>query len=464
MNLKRTAASYTIIDVVSNVIAVAGLWLLIRHISVTAFGLTDLLRTLQVSLVPLVSLNALMSAGRFYFEARDDAERRQILGTALMMQMAAGFVAAGVVVLGQPAAARFLHPSLTMDVALVVALGVPATGMVAALTQAVVLRGSVGGYAALTLSQSLLNLGAVLICVVWWGGGVREYFVGLLAGAWVTAAGGLIAQRRAFAFGWTLPSPRKYIRLGGPYTIAGGIQYTYVLLVRVVLVRLGAGEALGFYAFAERLQQPLTVVVAAVGRSWVPWLLREPAPALTAPRLAARDLNGMVLVVLTALVTFLPELIAILGGTRYDAVYPVAVLLLVGNWIYFLGDWLVSAGLFVSKQSHHAIWIYLLAYGSAAAFSLVAVARWGSVGAALSSLAASTMVFVAMFAVSRTVWPVDLGLGHLLPGSAVGIGLGIIAGALVPLPFKPLVFAIELAGLHLLRLLPLRLRLAPTAS
>jgi hypothetical protein len=67
MNLKRTAASYTIIDVVSNVIAVAGLWLLIRHISVTAFGLTDLLRTLQVSLVPLVSLNALMSAGRFYF-------------------------------------------------------------------------------------------------------------------------------------------------------------------------------------------------------------------------------------------------------------------------------------------------------------------------------------------------------------------------------------------------------------
>jgi O-antigen/teichoic acid export membrane protein len=464
MTPRRVAASYTLIDVASNVVAVAGLWLLVRHLSVTTFGLTDLLRTLQVSLVPLVSLNAFMSAGRSYFEAGDDTERRRILGGALLVQLAAGVVGAGLVVLGQPLAARFLHPSLTKDVALVVAAGLPATGVVTALTQTVVLSGSVRAYAAITLTQAVLNLGAVLVCVVWWNGGVRAYFVGLLAAASVTAIGGLIAQRRAFALRGAVVSPRAYLRLGGPYTVAGAIQYVYVLFVRIVLVRLGSGEALGFYALAERLQQPLTVVVAAVGRSWVPWLLREPAPTLIAPRGAARDLNGMVLVVLTALVMFLPELIAVLGGTRYDAVYPVAVLLLVGNWLYFLGDWLVSAGLFVAKQSHHAIWIYLLAYGGAAALCLATVPRWGSVGAAVSAVVASTMIFVAMFVVSRAVWPVDLGLANLLPGSAVGIAVGILAGALVPLPFKPLVFAIELAGLHRLRLLPLRLRLAPSAS
>lgn len=456
MNLKRIAMSYTVIDVAANVIAVAGLWLLIRHMSVTAFGLADLLRTVHVSLVPLLSLNAFMSAGRFYFEAADEVERRRVLGGALTLQVLAGVVGGALVMLCQPLAARFLHASLTADVMVVVALGVPVTAIVAALTQAVVLRGSVRAYAGLTLTQSILNLGAVVVCVVWWQGGLRAYFVGLVVAASVTALGGMVAQRRAFALGaWV--SPRRYLALGGPYTVAGAIQYAYVLFIRVVLVRLGSGEALGFYAVAERLQQPLTVVVAAVGRSWVPWLLAEQTSTRPAPRAAARDLNGLVLIVLTALVTFLPELIAVVGGARYGPVYPVALLLLVGNWVYFLGDWLVSAGLFVAKQSRHAMWIYLLGYGSAVLVSLVAVPRWGSVGAAASALTASTVLFIAMLTVSRVIWPVDLGLGYLVPASAVGIAIGIIAGAFVPFALKPLVFAGELVGLHLLRLLPLRL-------
>lgn len=453
MGLRRIATSYTVADVCANVLAVVGMWLLIRYLSMTDFGVSDLLRAVQGSLVPVLSLNVFMSAGRFYFEAHDDVQRRRILGGALTVQSLAGLVGAALIVLCQPLGQRFVHAGITPSLGWLVAMSVPPTAVVMALSQTAILKGSVGAYAAITMCQGILNVTGIVVLIVWKGGGIADYFLGLLVAAWITAVGGYLVYHRHFQLGWHLRPLRAYIHLGAPYTAAAGIQYAYVLFIRIALIRLASAQALAFYAVAERLQQPLTVVVAAVGRSWVPWLLQARRPAETVRR-AARDLNGMVLIVAAGTIVFLPEVITVLAGSRYAGVSTTAFILLCGSWVYFVGDWIVSAGLFIAKESRWVPLIYLGAYATGALLAILVVPWAGSVGAAASACASSVLLLLAMAAVARRVWPVDVALRHFVPASLLALATAAATGAFVPLALKPLVLVLLLGLMYVARVLP----------
>lgn len=449
-----TATAYIAADAASSLIAFVGLWVLVRHLSVEEFGLADWLRTAGVSLTPLISLNVFASASRFYFETADGDRRRRVLGTGLTAQCAASILGGLLLMACQPLIQRFVYAGLTPGLVSLVAMSLPPMAVVAALAETAVLKRSVLRYVGLTAGQSLLNLVAVLVFVVWRRGGLAGYLLGLLGAATATAAAGSALTARDFRPGWFHGRFRAYVTFGGPYTLATATQYGYMVLLRTALVRLASPQALGLYAIAERVQQPLTMAAAAVGRTWVPWLLSEPRSSDAGLREAARRLNGIVLLVLSGLLLFMPQILVFVGGARYGPAYTAAVLLLVANWLYFVGDWLVSAGLFVSKRIYHAAWVFLLAYGIAAALAVSVVPVLGSAGAALSVLTASVIILTAMTALGRVIWPVDLGLGRLLGGSLLTIAVVALAAVGFSLALKLMFFAALVAAFYVMGWLP----------
>jgi hypothetical protein len=104
--------------------------------------------------------------------------------------------------------------------------------------------------------------------------------------------------------------------------------------------------------------------------------------------------------------------------------------------VHFLGDWIVSSSLAVAKETGHRIVVHVVAVAVAVPVGFVAVARWGSAGAALSMLVASTMTLIGMLVVSARAYPLKYGLPRLLPASAVVIACAIVASAQVDVATK----------------------------
>lgn len=453
--LARLVVNYSAGDAMATLLNLAGVVVVVRAISVEQFGLADVLRTAQWFLASLLGLNVFESASRFYFDSPDREEQRRILGGGLAVQLLSGFVATGVLLLLSNLGQGFLGLRLEGRTVWLAALGIPANNLVMVLVQTTVIRGRVGLYGILVVLQAALSLTGIALFVVWLRLGLDGYLLALLLGATLTGLMGYLLQSEQYRWNWPVGPLRAYLRFGGPSMISELIQYGFGLYIRVLLLRLASPVAVGWYGFAERMQVPVNLVVAAAGRVWLPWLLSE-RPALH-ERVSAqvRQLNGFVLLALGVFVIFLRELIVLVGGERYHGAFEAALLLLIARWIFFIGDWIVSASLNVAKQTHYRLWVFAGSYVVAAAVSIWTVSLWSSAGAAAGAVVSSALILLGMIGASRAVYPLRLGLRRLLPASGLAVGLALFGSLLTSVWLKPIFLAGYVVSLGLLGLSPL---------
>jgi len=432
----RRVWAYSASDGVATAISLAGIVVLVRVLRVEEFGVAEFLRTVQLLFGSVIATPLFDAAGRFYFEASADDDRRRILGGALTGVLVTG-IAAALLVGGS---APWWGPVSRLDIhagaVWLACLGIPANNLVMAATQTAVLRGAPWVYAGLVLTQACAGLGAILVLVVWARAGIEGYLLAMVIAATITAAAGIIVQARQYRWGRLVGPVKRYAAFGLPYTVTGVVQYAHALFIRVLIARVVSSTALGWYALAERIQTPLRLVISATGKVWMPWLFAaEPARHASVGHVVFR-LNGVVLGVQCLLIAFLPEVIRLLGGEAYAPAYTAALLLLVASWVHFLGDWIVSSTLAVAKDTKHRIVVQVVAVATAVPVALVAVPRWGSAGAAASILIASITTLVGMLVVTARAYPLKYGLSRLLPVSGLVIAGAIVASAQVHLGTK----------------------------
>ena len=450
----RLMSWYSLADGVATLLNVAGMLLTVRALSVEEFGVADFLRTGQWFLLSLFSLNIFDSATRFYFDTTDPEERRRILGGGLVVYLLSGFAAGAVVMLCAPLSRKLLPVAVSARMLWLVALGIPASNLMTALTQTAVIRASARFYAGLVISQAVLVLLGISVLVMGMRLGLDGYFLALLLAAGVAGIVGYFLQARQYRWNWLIGPLKHYISFGAPSMVTEMMHYGFGLFSRVVLLRWASAVALGWYGFAERLQIPMHLTVVAAGRVWVPWLLAErPVPRQPVNR-QVRQLNGFVLVILGVVVIFLRELILVIGGARYQRAYTAALLLLIAKWILFIGDYIVSASLTVAKQTHHRLWVFAIAYGAAALVGLWTIARWGSTGVAMTMVVASTLILLGMRIASASVYPLKHDLRRLIPASGLALGLAVWGSMHASLWIKPVFLAAYLLSLWRLGLFP----------
>ena len=446
-------SSYSAADGIAGAINVCGIVIVLRALSIEDFGRADFLRVAQWFVGSLVGMGVLTGATRLFFEAADGEARRRVLGMALLSRLVSGAIGGLVLVALQPAA-ELAAITVSAAAAWLAAGTVPATAAVEVLLQNAINRGRSGQYAALVISQAGLNVLGIAVLVIWTDGGVNGYLTALLVAPAVTALLGYAVQRREFRWTWGARLYRECVALGAPFVATALMQHGFGLLVRGLLASAGSPVAVGWYAFAERVPMVVRLIVTAAGKTWLPWILAERPGVNTGVRVPVRHMNGLVLVVLTVVLIFLGELMRLVGGARYVPAHWPARLLLVATWVYFLGDWVVSASLLVAKRPLYRIWIFGIAYGTVAAASLLAIPRWGAIAAAAAVLVATTLVLVGMMIATRVVYPLDYGLRELLPASCLVIALAIWASAVSSIWLRIAFLAGCLVAMWCFRLLP----------
>lgn len=452
--LGRVALTYAAVDGSATALNALGLIVAVRAISVEEFGLADLFRTLHTFMPPLLSLNVFASACRFYFDTEDWEERRRILGGALTLQLLVGCATMILLGLSHPVWHRYVNERITREAVWLAALGVPTTSLIASLRQTAIITGMVIQYAFLSLSQASLTVAGILIFVVWWKGGLEGYLLALVLASLGAGVVGYILQADQYRLGPLLKPYGRYAHYGAPFAVSGGIQYGFVLFLRVMLARLASPEALGFYALAERMQLPLAIAVTAAGKAWHPWVLRE-RPASDEPiDSPVRQLNGMVLLVTGALIIFLREVIALVGGERYAPAHGAALLLLLAAWILFLGDWIVSVSLVLAKRSRPFVLAYAVGYGFGGLVAAAAIPRYGAEGGASTVLLAAALILISMLVIGRAVYPLQLRIGRLILYSCLALGVAVVGDMQGAVWVKVLVFLLYILVLRVLGLVP----------
>lgn len=416
---------YVVADGLANLLTIAGVVVAVRVLDVAQFGAADWLRTVQWFLASIASLGVVEGASRLYFETTDTAERRMILGTARTARLVAGVVAAAVLLLLRPLDAI---PDVRGGAAIVwAALTIPASSLLEVQLQTAINTSAGRQYGALVITNAAVAFAGVCVMLLALGWGIEGYFLALFTGAAAAVVVGSALQRSNYIWTFRVRPYRHSVTLGAPFTVTMFMQYGFGLFVRSLLLRTGGPAAVGLYGFAERAQVAVKLVVGAVGKAWIPRMLADNPVGGADVSSRVRALNGFVLAFTAVAIVFIEEAIHLVGGTAYAPAYWTTVVLLLAAWIYFIGDWIVSVSLFVGKRPQHRIWIFALAFTTGAALALAIVPFAGAVGAAAAMLAAYAVMTVAMIVVTRRVYPLEYGLGHVVPRSVIVLTLATVA-------------------------------------
>ncbi len=240
----------------------------------------------------------------------------------------------------------------------------------------------------------------------------------MLASAWpVLAAGwgvtGLLAVlvlvnalEASLAAGWVLGSVRpaaagserawlaawRLLERAWPYGCFTILAMVYLRVATIVLFTEGGPQAVGLYNAAFKLVEALTVLPLALMGGLFPLMAAQSRAGVTGPlgatyRNAVRILGVLALPVATGLTILAAPVIEVVYGTRYGAAAPVLRILVWGLALLYLNA-PVGHVIFSSDQGRRYLPWALAHTGGYAALSVLLVARYGILGAAVGFVVA----------------------------------------------------------------------------
>ncbi|HEV8472125.1 MAG TPA: oligosaccharide flippase family protein [Methylomirabilota bacterium] len=233
----------------------------------------------------------------------------------------------------------------------------------------------------------------------------------------------------------TSPGAWRLVRQGLPFAAGTAAQSLYTRLDMVLLGQLTTTREVGLYGAAYKPITMATYFGTTVAGALFPLMARAPGGATpVAFERAVRALVVLGPAAALALSGLAGLLLGLLYGAEFAAAGPVLVVLawsVAANWLY--------APLAIALQAggRERRWLLALtgAVGVNALVNVLAIPRWGAVGAALATLVSETLLVGAVAIAARALalrLPVRLVAGALV-AAAVGAGVLWSAAPLGPL-------------------------------
>lgn len=370
--------------------------------------------SLVLSAVGLVggflSLGGDTAYARFFFGARDDAEKRLITTTWMAFLAAWSF---GVTLVALPFASHYsdwaFHSSSYASLFVLALAATPVTLMNTMLGQ--VLRNEFRAklYTVLNVASTLAFISFGMV-----GAFVAERpLVGILAGGLIGTAAFLPLRiwyaRHWFARGFSTTLLRQLLAFGVPLVPAGLAWWIFGTSDRIVLGKLGTISDVGLYSVAIGLSSFLALFVNALGLAWSPHSFHvyenqlEDAPAFFG-RVATYIVLGFgILSVLVS--TFAHEILVLLSTKPYYGA-AVAVGPLALGYVAYASTQVTAASLSLRKKT---IWFSIISWSAALlniALNLLLVPRWGMLASAWATFVAYLFLTVAYFLVGQRLWAI----------------------------------------------------------
>lgn len=437
----------------ARIISVLFLPIFTRILTPDEFGALDLLITTTV-LLGLVSTAGLNTAVLFYYRRTDDvAERRRLVGTALVVATAASVVFAVVGVL----VARPIAALVMQDEGYVLAVALTFVALPAGVSSFLVMdllrvEFRPVAFSVLGIGRTLLAaiLGVILVVAADLG------VAGILAAqgtlAFLALGVGLWLTRRQWAPALDLRAAARMLSFGLPLVPAGLAYWLMGYSDRFFLAQFRDLSDVGIYAMATRIAQVVQLVAGAFQTAWWPFAYaraRDEGHRELFARIFRAYSIGLSLLAL-AIGLFAREILIVITTPPFVPAYPFVAMLafaLVINGCYQI----VSIGLALSERMWHQAWTSAVAAVVNVALNALLIAATGVLGAAISTVVSYFVSTALVYWMAQRNYPIgfDLRAPAIVVVTAVmALSMGLfLDGSLSGSSWSPLVSAAKLAGL-----------------
>jgi len=435
--LARHSAVYGIGGLVSRILATILLPLYTHYLSPTDYGRVEIVTAATAVLAIVLQMGIASAFFRFYFDAKEPADRLTVVRTSFWFTMVMATVG---LVLGVVFAGPIAHwIGLGHDTWLVRAgaVGLWAQTNYQQLTNLFRAEERSTAFAIASVANVLLTVVAmvVFVAVFHWGaiGLVVGNFTGTLAVyvvlvAYRTEQLGLEFDRALF---------RRMQHFGMPLVPSALALWAINFVDREFVVWYKGGAEVGVYSAAVKIASVITFVMIAFRTAWpaFAYSIEDDREARRTYAFVLTYLLGFASWVALALGGLAPWWTDLLTAAHYHRAEKGVALLAFAGAVY-AGYTVLAIGSGRARKTQ-LNWVVT---GAGAVVNVGLnfwlIPRWGMVGASISTLAAYVALFVGMTLYSQSVYPVPYQWRRVVTAVAAAVGLTLLA-RVTKLPLVP---------------------------
>jgi O-antigen/teichoic acid export membrane protein len=449
--LARHSAIYGLGGVVSRIVAVFLLPVYTRYLDPSELGAVGVLVALSAVLVTILRGGISSAFFRFYFDSADEGRRRTVLRTSFWYTMAAATAGLTAGLLLAEPIADWLSIG-DADLVRAAFVGLWAQMNYEQLTALFRAEERSLGFLAASLANIAVTVSATVLLVVVWEQGALGVIVGNFTGTLTVYLALLAYRREQLGLSFDRVLYRGMQRFGLPLVPAALALIAINFSDRFFLVRLADLNEVGLYEIGVRIASAMVLLLTAFRTAW-------PAFAYSIEdEDEARGTYAFVLTYLVVVASWVAAALALLSpwlvrllttpefyeGSR--VVGPLAFAFAV-----YAGYIVVSIGVGRARRTQFNWVVTGLAALVNIGLNLALIPAYGMMGAAVATVVAYAVLFVAMAWYSQRIYPVPYQWRRV--GTALGAALGLtVVGKALGVP---LAVAIALAAAYPLVLLPL---------
>jgi O-antigen/teichoic acid export membrane protein len=435
--LGRHSAVYGLGGLVSRILATLLLPLYTHYLPPGSYGRVEIVTAATAVLAILLQLGISSAFFRFYFDAKEDAERLVVIRTSFWFTMAMSTLG---LVLGVVFAAPIGHwLGLGHDPSLVRAgaVGLWAQTNYQQLTALFRVEERSVQYAIASVANVLITVAAMVLFVAYFHWGAVGLVVGNFTGTLVVYAVLLGYRYEQLGAQFDTGLLRKMQHFGMPLVPSALALWTINFVDREFVSWYKGNAEVGVYSAAVKIASLITFVMVAFRTAWPAF-----AYSIEDDREAKRTYSFVLtyLLALTswaalALGALAPWWVRLLTDPRYQRAEKGVALLAFAGAVY-AGYVVLAIG---SGRARKTQWNWAVTGAGAAVnvgLNFWLVPRFGMVGAAASTAVAYVVLFVGMTLYAQRVYPVRYQWRRVVTCVAVGAGLTVAARA-AHLPLAP---------------------------
>jgi len=379
-----------------------------RYFSPEEYGIVDLVTTVLMFLTISSMLSMEAAIGRYFYEAKDDAENQRNLSTAFWTIMGASAILIALLYsFAVPLAELFFDNKSYSSLFIVAAAILPLSNVYAFLTAVMRYVKKPILYGVFSLVQIALTLGTSILYVVGMDMGIIGVFYGQLTGF---AAAALLMLFYSFGTNilglhWQRHIINRYLRFSLPLIpgMFSGWANNYVN--RFVMLSYLSLAEIGLFTVAFRIASVFRILEDAVKMAWGPFVY-ESLSKENHKEMFKTVFSFFVLIIFTlvmVLALFASELFSIFATESYEEAVSVMIILFLSLGLNALVQ-IVLIGPVITKKTHYNSLLQLASLVVNVVCLLVLVPSYGLIGVPISLLASTFVLFLLSWFVTERLY------------------------------------------------------------
>ena len=390
-----------------------------RYLSTSGYGVLSIVGTVQNMLEGFYEMGMGSASMRFYYDYRDERERRTLFGTLLLFSLAANLIltvllfAAGERIWGAIAKDIPFYPYVVLTI------GTVFLGNIAVLPRTLFrVQNQVGRFFRISVAQTGLTVFLSVLFVIWLDLGplgpvLATFFITVI---FASVFGCYLQGHVRLAFHW--PTARRGLLFGLPEVPLRWGSWALKVADRLILQHFTSLSVVAIYSVGYSVSKmPFDLVSNAIHWAIVPFFY---ATAKQESEVRSKEIFSQVatynVVILAGLglasVFFGRELIEILASAKYAEAEAVVPIIVAASVLQAMFD-IPCKGIYLQGKTGYLLPLYAIPASLNIALNFLLIPRFGMMGAAWATLIGYAFMIVLTVVISQRIYPIPYEYGRI---------------------------------------------------